>query len=90
MLIRKFIETKIEKSTDTMVKAKFVYLAYKKFVENSNSIPLKYMDFRQTLGEMGINCINLRNVYFFQDIVLIQEEKKTDFLNLTKAYYHLK
>lgn len=48
------------------------------------------MDFRQTLGEMGINCLNLRNVYFFQDIVLIQEEKKTDFLNLTKAYYHLK
>ena len=71
-----------------MIKAKFVYLAYKKFVENSNSIPLKYMDFRQTLGEMGINCINLRNVYFFKDIVLIQEG--TDLRNLTKAYYHLK
>ena len=90
MLIKKFIEAKREKSTDTMVKAKFVYLSYKKFVENANSIPLKYMDFRQTLGEMGINCINLRNVYFFQDIVLIQEEQKTDFFNLTKAYYHLK
>ena len=38
MLITKFIETKIEKSADTMVKTKLVYLAYRKFIENSNSI----------------------------------------------------
>ena len=90
MLITKFVEKRIEKSADTMVKAKFVYLAYRKFVENTNSIPLKYRDFRQTLGEMGIHCINLKNVYFFQDITLVQEESGTDLLSLTKAYYHLK
>ena len=90
MLIRKFIETKIEKSQDNKVKAKVVYLSYRKFIENTNRIPLKYKDFRQTLDEMGIPCIKLRNVYFFRDIVLIQEENAMDFLNLTKAYYHLK
>ena len=90
MLITKFIEKKIEKSTDTLVKAKFVYLAYRKFLENTNSIPLKYMDFRQTLGEMGINCINLGNVYFFENITLIEAEDKTKLLDIAKAYYHLK
>ena len=86
MLITKFVDKRIEKSSDTQVKAKFVYLAYRKFVENSNSLPLKYMDFRSALEEQGIRCIKFRNVYFFQDIALVQEE---EFLNLTKAFYHL-
>lgn len=62
----------------------------KNFIENSNLLPFKYMDFRQTLGEMGMNCINLRNVYFFQDIALVQDEGERNLLNLTQAYYHLK
>lgn len=90
MLITKFIENKIVKSADTLVKAKFVYLAYKQFIENTNSIPLKYMDFRDALEEMGIPCINMRNVYFFKDISLVQEEGENELLHLTKAYYHLK
>lgn len=90
MVITKFVEKRIEKSLDTKVKAKFVYLAYRKFVENTNSIPLKYMDFRDALEEMGIPCLKLRNIYFFQDIVLIEDRDKQKFLDIAKAYYHLK
>ena len=47
------------------------------------------MDFRNANGYSQLRgpCIKLRNVYFFQDIALVQEE---ELLNLTKAFYHLK
>lgn len=90
MLIRKFIDAKIETSENRRIKAKAVYLAYKDFAENLNLVPLTYKQFRIALSESGISCIYKGNVYFFQDIALVQEESGTELLNLTKAYYHLK
>lgn len=86
MIITKFIDMKIETSENTRIKAKAVYLAYKDFAENL--VPLTYKQFRIALSESGIPCIDTGNVYFFKDIVLIQEEKKKDFVNLAKSFYN--
>ena len=90
MVITKFIDTKIETSENTRIKAKAVYLAYKDFAENLNLVPLTYKQFRIALSESGISCIYKGNVYFFENISLIENLNEMKLLDIAKAYYHLK
>ena len=94
-MLTKFIEQRLEQSPNNRVGAKQVYLSYKKFAKNYNSIPLKYREFRdaliETKGEGEIRCILFRNIYFFENIALREQTiDESGLINIAKAYYHLK
>lgn len=90
MIITKLMDRKIETSENTRIKAKAVYLASKDFVENLNLVPLTSKQFRIALSASGIPGIDTGNVYFFENISLIEDLDETKLLDRAKAYYHLK